>query len=343
VNGTAGNDTFTLVRTSAGALGDITFLLNGNSTSLKGVTSLTFNGLAGNDVMTVSLAGGNPLVSGNVVFDGGGNNDTLVVEASPFPLRTVLHGITAGSQAVLYANVETIDLNNATAVNSVYAPNTINRATALPGLDPQHRFVQVMYLDALGRVGAAAELDFWVKQLNSGVSQGQVAAMLEQSPEARTRLVRTWYLTYLGRQAMNNEEQPFVNLLLQGQSEEAVLAGVLGVAAGGEFFARAQFLAGGASPNERYIRALYQVLLSRTAGDPEITFWLGVLGQSGAHAVVQMMLGSTEYRNDLVEGYYDALLHRPSDAGLASWVTSSLDAKSIRVGFEGTAEFFTAG
>ena len=87
-----------------------------------------------------------------------------------------------------------------------------------------------MYLDALGRVGAAAELDFWVKQLNSGVSQGQVAAMLEQSPEARTRLVRTWYLTYLGRQAMNNEEQPFVNLLLQGQAEEAVLAGVLGVA-----------------------------------------------------------------------------------------------------------------
>jgi hypothetical protein len=283
-------------------------------------------------------------VSGNIVFDGGANSDTLLVDAAQLPVRTVLHGITAGAQSLLYPNVETINLNNAGAVNSIYGPNTANRAAALAGLDAQHRFVQVMYLNALGRAGSAGELDFWVKQLNApGGSQGQVAAALEQSLEARTRLVRTWYVTYLGRPAVNSEEQPFVNLLLQGQTEESTLAGMLGVAAGGEFFARAQFLAVGANANERYIQALYQVLLNRTAGVPEVTFWLGVLGQSGARAVVQMMLGSTEYRNDLVEGYYDALLHRPSDAGLASWVNSGLDAKSIRVGFEGTGEFFTNG
>jgi hypothetical protein len=56
-----------------------------------------------------------------------------------------------------------------------------------------------------------------------------------------------------------------------------------------------------------------------------------------------MFLASTEYRNALVEGYYNALLHRPSDAGRTGWVNSALDAKSIRVGFESTGEFFTNG
>jgi hypothetical protein len=83
---------------------------------------LTFNGLGGNDTMTVSLGGGNPLVSGNIVFDGGANSDTLVVDAAQLPVRTVLHGITAAAQSLLYANVETVNLNNAGAVNSIYGP-----------------------------------------------------------------------------------------------------------------------------------------------------------------------------------------------------------------------------
>jgi Domain of unknown function (DUF4214) len=122
-----------------------------------------------------------------------------------------------------------------------------------------------------------------------------------------------------------------------------VLSSIVGIAAGGEFFGRAQFLATGTSPNARYIRALYQLLLNRTASDAEVAGWLGVLAQSGARTVVQSILASAEYRTDLVEGYYDALLHRPSDAGRTAWVNSSLDAKSIRVDFESTSEFFANG
>src|SRR5262249_37646709 len=71
VNGTAGNDTLTLLKTPGGAAGDITFVLNGNATSLKGVTSFTFNGLGGNDVLGVSDGNGTPQLSGGVFFDGG--------------------------------------------------------------------------------------------------------------------------------------------------------------------------------------------------------------------------------------------------------------------------------
>jgi hypothetical protein len=53
---------------------------------------------------------------------------------------------------------------------------------------------------------------------------------------------------------------------------------------------------------------------------------------------------SVEFRTDLTEAYYNALLHRPDDPmGLNGWVFSNLDAASIRLGFEASPEFFTNG
>ena len=55
------------------------------------------------------------------------------------------------------------------------------------------------------------------------------------------------------------------------------------------------------------------------------------------------VLSSQEYRGDQFEGYYDALLHRPADAGLAGWLASGLDVHAVRVGFEASGEFFSNG
>jgi hypothetical protein len=110
VNGTAADDTLTLGRTPGGAVGDITFVLNGNSTALKGVTSFTFNGNDGNDSLTVSLTDGNPIVSGNVVYDGGNGTDAVSFAANGLPVVTTATGVTAGSQPVQLTNVETVNL-----------------------------------------------------------------------------------------------------------------------------------------------------------------------------------------------------------------------------------------
>src|SRR5439155_15633139 len=76
--------------------------------------------------------------------------------------------------------------------------NTIGR---LAGLSAQERAVQALYIDALGRVGAVAELDGWVSLLPAGAISltPTVASAIEGSPEARDRLVKGWYATYLGR------------------------------------------------------------------------------------------------------------------------------------------------
>ena len=51
---------------------------------------------------------------------------------------------------ISYANVSTINLDNAGAVNAIAGPDTADRATAFVGLTAQERYVQALYLDELG-------------------------------------------------------------------------------------------------------------------------------------------------------------------------------------------------
>src|SRR5205085_4368370 len=101
--------------------------------------------------------------------------------------------------------VEMIHLNNAGAVSRFYGPDTADRPTALAGLDANHRFVQVLYLNVLGRAGSTAELDLWVGLLGGANGRFQVASGIEHSLEARQHLVRAWYRAFLGRTALGTE------------------------------------------------------------------------------------------------------------------------------------------
>jgi hypothetical protein len=343
VTGVSGNDTLEVMRTAGGGPGEVTYVLNGGApVSLHWVSSFTFVAGAGNATMIVNLANGGPIVSGGaVVFSGGAGADTLDLQAAGLAVDVNSAGFKVGGQVVNFTGVTATHINDAGAVNTFAGPDTADRAAAFAGLTPQERFVQTLYLDELGRDGAKAELDNWVDALNApGMSQATVAAAIEQSPEARDHLVRSWYLAFLGRQAANGEELGWANLLLRGQSEEQVLSQIF---ASPEFYARAQKLVGSGSADERYVQAMYQVLLGRTAAAAEVAAWVQALPSIGAQAAAQRLLSSTEYRTDLVDSYYNALLHRPPDSALADWVFSGLGAGGMRVGFESTGEFFTNG
>jgi streptogramin lyase len=220
--------------------------------------------------------------------------------------------------------------------------NTIGR---LFGLSAAERAVQALYIDALGRAGSIAELDGWASNLPAGATSllPGVAAGIEGSPEARRRLVNSWYTTYLGRQAQGGEDQGFVNELLAGQTEEQVLSQILGST---EFFNRAQNLIGGSDANSNFVQALYQLLLGRTGSAAEVAGWVSNLQNHGLtpQGVALGFLTSPENRTDVVAGYYQSLLHRSaSQVEISGWVNSGLDEFHIRVGIESSAEFFSNG
>jgi predicted outer membrane repeat protein len=348
LHGTSGDDNLVLMRTAGGQPGDVTYTLNGAAPlALHGVTSFTFNAGAGNDTLTVSLANGGPLVSnGAVAFDGGTGVNTLNLDAAGLPVRTIPGSFNAAGQAVNFSNTAVTHVNNAAAVDAFAGPDTADRATALAGLSAPERFVQALYLDDLGRAGSKAELDGWVNGVlnQPGGSPQAVAAGIAGSLEARDHLVQSWYLAYLGRPAQGGEEQGWVRLLQAGQSAEQVLGAIL---ASPEFFNRAQALASAGTPEGRYVRALHELLLGRPGGQAEVDGWANSLSSPSRAQQRQVLalgiLSSQEFRTDQFEGYYNALLHRPADSGLAGWVASGLDAHAVCVAFESGPEFFSKG
>jgi hypothetical protein len=111
-----------------------------------------------------------------------------------------------------------------------------------------------------------------------------------------------------------------------------------------QFFNHAQTLAPAGTAQERYVEALCLLLLNRSASINEITGQVNLLGAIGQAGIALEFLTSREFRTDLVEAYYNVLLHRPSDpAGRNNWVFSGIDAATMRVDLEATAEFFTNG
>lgn len=240
-----------------------------------------------------------------------------------------------------------------TAVGNAAGGGTLNATISSPDANPAsagttitvltapERFVQALYLDDLGRAGAVADLDWWVGVLNGpGGSRAVVAAGIAGSFEARDHLVKTWYQTYLGRPATNGEELGLVNLL-QSETQEQVLSQLLG---GAEFYHRAQLLASSGTADQRYVQSLFLLLLNRTASASEVAAWANVLPQLGNQGAALAIEHTTEYRTDLVAAYYSTLLHRQAAAAdLSWWALSSLDAASILIGFESSAEFYSNG
>jgi hypothetical protein len=235
---------------------------------------------------------------------------------------------TVGAQTIT-ATVSSPDANSATAMGSVTV------------LTAQERLVQALYLADLARTGSLAELDAWVAILNGpGGSRAVVAADIAGSTEARDDLVKSWYQKYLGRLPGNSEEMGWVNMLTN-QTQEMVLGQILG---GTEFFNRAQTLVNTGTPPQRFVQALYPLLLGRTAGPTEIAGWTNLLPTIGQRGVATAILQSGEYRGIVISGYYNTLLHRSPDlVGLNGWVLSNIDLGMVRGDFAASQEFFTNG
>jgi hypothetical protein len=169
-----------------------------------------------------------------------------------------------------------------------------------------------------------------------------VADGIERSPEARYRLVRSWYTSYLGRAIApsNPEIQGWVGMLLAGATEEQTLAGIL---ASDEFYANSQLQFTGTA-DARFIQSLYSHLLNRLPTSEELVGWLQALPAMGRQGASLAMQQSFEFRINTIAGYYRRLLHREPDLqGLNTWEATPIDLATVRIGIESSPEFFENG
>jgi hypothetical protein len=258
---------------------------------------------------------------------------------------------TASFSVTFNTSVRAGQLFTATATNLTADPlaqagavNTFNTSEFSPGvaLAPSPvGFVQALYADFLGRTAAQSEVNVWLNVLPT-LGQAGVVNGIIHSPEALTHAVDGFYVKFLGRAAVGSEEMGWVAALQNGQTEEQVLAGIL---SSPEFAAHANALIGGSNADANYVQALYKLLLNRMGSTAEVNVWLSVL-PSGRASVALGILGSPEYRTDVVTQFYGTLLHRltaPGASEVAGWVNSGLDILAIEVAFGSSPEYFQNG
>jgi hypothetical protein len=187
--------------------------------------------------------------------------------------------------------------------------------TQLPsfvGTSANGAYVENLYETLLGRTADPGATAF-VTMLNNGASPATVVSVMVHSTEYLTDEVRQLYFTYLHRAADPGGLQHFVGVLTSGGTVEQVAEALT---SSPEYFQ----LHGG--QNEAFLTALYYDALGRGGSPLEQAGFLQGLnsGTLSRAQVAAAIFGSAEYRNDLVEYYYQEFLGRNADpGGLAAW------------------------
>ena len=88
-------------------------------------------------------------------------------------------------------------------------------------------WVQGLYHDILGRTPAQSEVDYWVSQLQGGVSPPTVALGFAAGREREGIRVRADYQTFLGRTPAQSEVDFWVNNFAGGLGNEGLATGFL--------------------------------------------------------------------------------------------------------------------
>jgi tartrate-resistant acid phosphatase type 5 len=195
---------------------------------------------------------------------------------------------------------------------------------------PTNSFVTALYLDVLNRAPDRGGLTSFTNLLANGASTSDIVTAFWQSAEHRGIEVDGYYKTLFNRAADPAGRQYWINSMLAGMNEEAVMVDFLN----SPEFEQSNALA------KPFVDALYQDLLGRPADTAGESFFVTALSSNAAtpSQVIQSFVNSHERNLNLVDSFYRDFLQRPPDRpGEMYWVRQ-LDNGTIDDQF--LAEFF---
>jgi subtilisin family serine protease len=201
---------------------------------------------------------------------------------------------------------------------------------------PQTIFIDHLYTDLFGQAPSAADLNSWLRALNSGVSRAQVARSLWDSRNHRGREIDAYYVQLLHHHVDSTHLNQWLQVFQNGGTEIDVLRGIL---TSSDYSA---LHAGNAS----YVAGLYTDLLGRAPSAAELTAEVHklLLGSSRA-TVAEDVLRSTEFLDGLVERDYRTFLGHGVDGTTLQIDVAALQAgtatpESVAVAILSSAEYF---
>lgn len=182
-------------------------------------------------------------------------------------------------------------------------------------------YIQSLFLNLRGETLSSSQLgQIYNSYLQHNRSRSWVAELVQHSRPAREYLTRSWFVKYLGRQPGPGETTPYVNRLMAGQSQERVLASLLG----SPLFA---------TTTAQFQQRLFKALLGRPATPTDVATW-GWTTMTRTQAALRVLTGG-EFRLrflwQLQQSATPGRSLRP--AVLSEWVASRWTMDRLQVQF----------
>jgi hypothetical protein len=337
-------------------VGNVTMDVNGveqvNVVALGGADTITVNDLSGTDVTNVNIdlaatpgSGTGDGQADAVIVNGTNRDDVVEIAAIDNATNILVRGliptvnITGAEGTNDHLTVNTLGGNDVVDTSNLPANLiglTVNLGDQQAGANP--RFVDQLYQDLLGREADPAGLAFWQGQLDQGhLTRAQVAAGIESSTEYLTNVVQKAFQQFLHRAGDQAGVTAWVNFLQAGHTIEQMEAGIVGSP---EYF---QVRGGGTISG--FLNAIYQDALGRTPDAAGLADFTRILAAGATRSqVAATILGSQEFQQDLVQGFYTTLLGRAADtAGLNGFLAAfhqGATDQQIVAALAGSDEFF---
>ncbi len=173
-----------------------------------------------------------------------------------------------------------------------------------------YSFVENLYHDILGRLGADTEVAYWVGQMPQGGRQA-VATAFTTSPEVYGRDIDATYQQLVGQPAGSGRDY-WVSQLSSGGHLESLIAAL---AATGTYYS-----GHGRGTDAGSVTALYHDILGRTPAPAELSAWLA-RGPLDRGAVASGFAFSHEHHLQVADAWYTRYLGRGADSGDQYWAT----------------------
>jgi hypothetical protein len=203
--------------------------------------------------------------------------------------------------------------------------------------DPNQLYVQQLYVDLLHRSADSAGLAHFTAALDSGaMTRQQLVDAILGSAEYRSDEVESVNQTYLSRPADTGGLALFTGSLAGGASPQQVAEALVG---------SAEFFQNSGGDNDAFLHALFQDALGRDI-DPQslMSFDQLLLDGTSRADVTALVFSSSEYLQDLVDGFYTRFLRRTADVpGMASFVgelQNGANQENVIASLTTSAEYF---
>lgn len=177
--------------------------------------------------------------------------------------------------------------------------------------------VMNVFNEVLIRGASDADIENWAPQLHSGLSMGTFAGYIITSDEHLNTVVTSIFEALLGHAPSADQESTWAAQWRADGGPKNVWANV---AAYTECFNYAATRYTWGNTNEDWVALIYQAILGRAANSNEVSYYAAELGSQTPQQIVNTILGSVEYRDDVINYYYNQyLLRAPSSSDRTYW------------------------